>query len=364
MPASKPARRQSAAVKPPRKAKPSRRTKGAGDQQIAARRPAWMNSPELMDAMVETSTELADLTLCDTGELRALTSRMMREEVDFIANSSFDDPATGRKIFAEELGLQDRSVEAAASALKRRGVDLPSHLGRLCEAALLTPVQERMLFQRMNFLRQQAANHRNQLNAKRPSRVRLEMIQQCIALADWHRDRIVEANLRLVFSIVKKFVNPGCTFEELLSDGIVAIMRAVEKFDFDRGFRFSTYATQVIRRSSYQTVVQLQQERQATLGGLQDMDLDLTDEGRESAISEKRWHELRGRLSVMMEKLDRREKFIIRARFSLGAHRKVYTLQSLANRLGVSKERVRQLERRAMDKLKMMVEGTPDELAS
>ena len=322
------------------------------------------NSPELMDAMVETSTELADLTLCDTGELRALTSRMMREEVDFIANSSFDDPATGRKIFAEELGLQDRSVEAAASALKRRGVDLPSHLGRLCEAALLTPVQERMLFQRMNFLRQQAANHRNQLNAKRPSRVRLEMIQQCIALADWHRDRIVEANLRLVFSIVKKFVNPGCTFEELLSDGIVAIMRAVEKFDFDRGFRFSTYATQVIRRSSYQTVVQLQQERQATLGGLQDMDLDLTDEGRESAISEKRWHELRGRLSVMMEKLDRREKFIIRARFSLGAHRKVYTLQSLANRLGVSKERVRQLERRAMDKLKMMVEGTPDELAS
>ena len=112
----------------------------------------------------------------------------------------------------------------------------------------------------------------------------------------------------------------------------------------------------MIRRSSYQTVVEKQQERQSTLGGLQDMELEDTDEGRESAISEKRWHELRSRLSLMMDHLDRREKFIIRARFSLGAHRKVYTLQALANRLGVSKERVRQLERRAMDKLRAMAD--------
>jgi RNA polymerase primary sigma factor len=56
----------------------------------------------------------------------------------------------------------------------------------------------------------------------------------------------------------------------------------------------------------------------------------------------------------MLNDLDRREKFIIRARFSLGSHRKVHTLQSLADRLGVSKERVRQLERRAMEKLRVM----------
>ncbi|MDE0864128.1 MAG: RNA polymerase subunit sigma-70, partial [Rubripirellula sp.] len=51
---------------------------------------------------------------------------------------------------------------------------------------------------------------------------------------------------------------------------------------------------------------------------------------------------------------DRREKFIVRARFALGSHRKVHTLQSLADRLGISKERVRQLERRAMDKLRAL----------
>ena len=133
-------------------------------------------------------------------------------------------------------------------------------------------------------------------------------------------------------------------------------MNAIEKFDFDRGFRFSTYATQVLRRNSYRTVVTNQQDRQKVVGGLQDMDLEISDEDRSSAISEKRWHELRSRLALMLNELDRREKLIVRARFALGSHRKVHTLQALADRLGISKERVRQLERRAMDKLRAMAD--------
>ncbi len=283
-----------------------------------------------------------------------MTKRKLREELGFISNEEFSSSDLGKKLFAEQLGLVPRQAELGIAAIRRSGIDMPIHLGRLCEAALLKPEQEKMLFQRMNYLLQQAAIQRSMLNPSRPSRVRLELVDRMVSLAAWHRDRIVEANLRLVFSIVKKFVNPNNSFDDLLSDGIVALIRAVEKFDFDRGFRFSTYATQVIRRNSYRTVVLKQQERQKTIGGLQDMDIDFTDEGRESAISEKRWHELRSRLSVMLDDLDRREKFIIRARFSLGAHRKVHTLQALADRLGVSKERVRQLERRALDKLRSM----------
>ena len=161
---------------------------------------------------------------------------------------------------------------------------MPIHLSRLCEAKLLTPDQERMLFQRMNFLLQQAAGHRDQIDPRRPSRARLELVERLVALAEWHRDRLVEANLRLVFSIVKKFVNPNNSFDDLLSDGIVGLIRAVEKFDYDRGFRFSTYATQVVRRNSYRSVVNKQQERQRVMGGLQDMDFDVSDEQRTSAL--------------------------------------------------------------------------------
>jgi len=333
-------------------------TRNAGDNgaitKLRARVPGWMSVNELNDANAEADRMVVSLSQADHDELKSLTKRRLRDEIAFIANSEFADPDVGKRLFNQPLDLAPRKAELGVAAIRRSGIDMPIHLGRLCEAPLLKPEQEKLLFQRMNFLLQQAAAHRSHLNPSRPSRVRLELIDRLLALAAWHRDRIVEANLRLVFSIVKKFVNPSNSFDDLLSDGIVALIRAVEKFDFDRGFRFSTYATQVIRRNSYRTVVLKQQERQKTVGGLQDMDLDITDEGRESAISEKRWHELRSRLGVMLDDLDRREKFIIRARFSLGSHRKVHTLQALANRLGVSKERVRQLERRAMDKLRAM----------
>ncbi|OYP35255.1 RNA polymerase subunit sigma-70 [Rhodopirellula sp. MGV] len=328
--------------------------KQKASKKIRAREPSWVRCSELEAANSEIEDFLTSYDSMEPAELKVAIKRRLREELAFISNPEFSDPQLGKQVFDQSLELAPRKAELGIAAVRRSGIDMPIHLGRLCEAPLLNPEQERLLFQRMNYLLQQAEVHRSQLNPQRPSRVRMELIDRLIALAEWHRDRIVEANLRLVFSIVKKFVNPNNNFDDLLSDGIVALIRAVEKFDFDRGFRFSTYATQVIRRNSYRTVVVKQQERQKTVGGLQDLDLDITDEGRESAISEKRWHELRSRLSVMLDDLDRREKLIIRARFSLGSHRKVHTLQSLANRLGVSKERVRQLERRAMEKLRAM----------
>jgi RNA polymerase primary sigma factor len=252
------------------------------------------------------------------------------------------------------LGLAARDNRLGLTAAKRAGVDSPDQVSRLCEAKLLSPQQEVMLFQRMNFLRYQAMQERAKLNPERPSKRSLELVHRLLAMADWHRDRIVEANTRLVFSIIKKFVNSNNPFDDLLSEGIVALMRAVEKFDFGRGFRFSTYATQVVRRGAYRQVMETQAERSKLQSGVEEMGLDISDEGRQSAISEQRWHQLQSRLSVMMGDLDRRERFIIRARFSLGSHRRVHTLQSLADRLGVSKERVRQLEQRAMEKLRAM----------
>ena len=255
------------------------RLNSASDSKLRPRPPAWLRMNELDEANRDAESMLMPLEGLSNAELKAQTKRRLREEIAFISNPAFANVELGKQLFSVPLGLAERQAELGIAAIRRSGIDMPIHLGRLCEAPLLKPEQEQMLFQRMNYLLQQAAMHRGMLNANRPSRVRLELIERLKALAAWHRDRIVEANLRLVFSIVKKFVNPNNTFDDLLSDGIVALIRAVEKFDFDRGFRFSTYATQVIRRNSYRTVVLNQQERQKTVGGLQDMDLDLTDEG-------------------------------------------------------------------------------------
>ena len=335
--------------------KTSIRDRAAGTNQSRSRRlPAWLKSEELAAATLEWQRNKTDFTALDRVALKRRVGAAIKTEIGLISNPEFENASIGEQIFAPSLGLAAASSEVGISTIKRAGVDLPVHLGRLCEAKLLTPEQESLLFQRMNFLKSQALKVRAQLSSDRPSRRSLELLERLLSLADWHRDRIVEANMRLVFSIVKKFVNATNQFDDLLSDGIVALMRAVEKFDYGRGFRFSTYATQVVRRNAYREVVQNQQDRAKVVSGVEDLGLDVSDEVRESAISEKRWHELRARLSVMLGDLDRREKFIIRARFSLGSHRRVHTLQALADRLGVSKERVRQLERRAMEKLRAM----------
>jgi len=321
---------------------------------ITVRKPTWFKLPELNPALTAAKDQVDAPDSSARPSLIQRTKAILKQEIGFITNAQFAEPSAAKKIFANPIELSHVQHEIGLATVRKAGVDLPSHLGRLCEAKLLTPEQESTLFMRMNFLRYHAAIQRSLLDINEPSAARIELIQQLLVMADWHRDRIVEANTRLVFSIVKKFINANNQFDDLLSDGIVALIRAVEKFDYGRGFRFSTYATQVVRRNAYRQVVQKQEERIKVIGGLQDMNIDISDEDRGSAISETRWHELRSRLALMLGDLDRREKFIVRARFSLGSHRKVHTLQALADRLGVSKERVRQLERRAMEKLRAM----------
>jgi RNA polymerase primary sigma factor len=212
------------------------------------------------------------------------------------------------------------------------------------------------MFLRMNHLRFVAEQLRQSLKGDGSDGWTVRRIAALLKAADWYRDRMVKANMRLVISIVKKFVNVQNVFDDLLSDGIVALLRAVDKFDAMLGFRFSTYATQVVRRNTYRKVMEKQKERQRVALSIHDSGVDISDEHRAPSMSEGRWQDLRSRLSTMLDLLDRREKLIVRARFSLGGHRKVQTLQRLADVLGVSKERVRQLEKRALDKLRVLAD--------
>lgn len=297
-------------------------------------------------------------------ELSASVKHFLGHEIDFMGHVEFADEAIVTSLFAEKSLLPISSDE-----LQRvKTPDLPAHLARLCETKLLTPAEEVETFRRMNYLRYKANLLRGELKADdqvASAKVQasncwtVRRIEALLKAADWYRDRLVKSNMRLVISIVKKFVNIQNGFDDLLSDGIIALMRAVDKFDVGLGYRFSTYATQVVRRNSYRRVMEKQKERQRATLSVHDPGVDISDEHRAPGMSEARWEALRGRLSTMLDKLDRREKLIIRARFSLGGHRNVQTLQKLADRLGVSKERIRQLEKRALDKLRDMADLSP-----
>ncbi len=297
-------------------------------------------------------------------DLAVAVKTHLSQEIDFMGNADFSEASIESVLFADE-----RLLPIASEELRRvKTPDLPAHLARLCETKLLTPAEEVETFRRMNFLRYKANQLRTELKESESSdSAKLQLangwvirrIEALLKASDWYRDRLVKSNMRLVISIVKKFVNGHNGFDDLLSDGIIALMRAVDKFDVGLGYRFSTYATQVVRRNSYRRVMEKQKERQRITLSVHDPGIDISDEHRSSGMSETRWEALRGRLSTMLDKLDRREKLIIRARFSLGGHRNVQTLQKLADRLGVSKERIRQLEKRALDKLRDMADLSP-----
>ncbi|MFN3190905.1 MAG: sigma-70 family RNA polymerase sigma factor [Aureliella sp.] len=295
--------------------------------------------------------------ICDEWVSRSEYREALEEAQNYIHSNDFTSSTADSEILGDEF-LSLCEVESPRRQSKK--VSLPAHLAGLTETKLLVPEQERQLFQRVNYLRYRALRLLERCKDERISQWDMERVRGLLRAANWHRDLIVKANVRLVISIVKKFVNPQCGFDDLLSDGIMALIRSVDKFDYQLGFRFSTYATQVVRRNSYRFVMERQDERLKVTNSISEAGLDVVAEESTSSMSEYRWHTLRTHLRGMLDLLDKREKLIIRARFSLGGHRRVQTLQSLADRLGISKERVRQLEKRALEKLQgMAVENPP-----
>ena len=267
------------------------------------------------------------------------------EVIDYIPNAAFRNrPA--------EL---DELVEAVLARFETTGVpaDLPAHLRRICDVDLLTAAEETALFREMNYLKYRACELRDGLDQEDPDPEAVHEVRALLAKSTKIRDHLIKANTRLVISVVKQFVTPQQSFDDLLSEGIYTLMQAVEKFDFDRGFRFSTYAYRSIARNAYRVVKTAHKEESRVTRDAEEWAFGEGDASL-AARRDEQWSNLSELTTELVRKLDRREQFIIRSRYALGAHRKKRTFQFLADKLGVSKERARQLEKRALEKLQDM----------
>ncbi|MEM7316582.1 MAG: sigma-70 family RNA polymerase sigma factor, partial [Planctomycetota bacterium] len=302
--------------------------------------------------MTKTATETArSVKTAKPSKVQALrqrTEQTLRIELGFIDNPGFREMELNK---AEEPNLP---LGAVCDLPKHVIRDMPAHLLRLCEVPLLTPAEERDLFQWMNYYKYRANALRSSLNLKRPSEAKLRKIEGWIDRSNAIRNHILRSNTRLVISIVKQLADEKNPFDELLSEGITCLVRVVDKFDFDRGFRFSTYATRAVRREVWRLVQKHHKNRQRfNTGTSEHME---SVEGKELAdrISESTWKGLTRKLNTILDSLDERERFIVRERFGMNGNDGKRTFQSLGDELGVCKERVRQLEIRAMKKLREM----------
>jgi RNA polymerase primary sigma factor/RNA polymerase sigma factor len=219
----------------------------------------------------------------------------------------------------------------------------------------LTREQEVHLFRKMNYLKYTASKLREELD---PSRSRSGLMDQIERLYDHSvavKNEIISANLRLVVSIAKRHVGPGENFFELVSDGNISLIRAVEKFDFARGNKFSTYASWAIMKNFARTIPDEHRHRDRFRTSHSDMFGTAEDVRSDQYEQESAQVQREGQIGKILERLDEREQKIIISRFGLSPGHEPLTLKEVGAAMGVTKERIRQIEARALSKLRKAV---------
>lgn len=219
--------------------------------------------------------------------------------------------------------------------------------------SLLSADVEAALFRQMNLALFRAAALRVAITSA-PSfpRADLDELLRLAARADRIRNTLVTIFGKLTLSIAATFASASNPLDELMSESQETALRAVGKFDPDRGFRFSTYLTHAVRRHLLRFLQRRQRDRQRTFAVADEAMLPETT----------RWtlaYELRMTRSVrdverLLHHLNQRDRYVILCRFGWGREFEPRTLQEIADELKVTRERVRQLEQRALKKLAVL----------
>jgi len=298
------------------------------------------------------------------NEMRA--RQLLKRPISSVHNPQFDLPDADEEILQPSSlpgsGNGDGKADADAKPAKIPK-NLPPYLRALYEVPLLSPAEERDLFRRYNYLKYKADQFRKRIDVNRIRTSQLKEVEQLLVQANVVKNRIIRANLRLVVSIAKKHLGGAQTLFELISDGNVSLMMAVEKFDYSRGNRFSTYASWAIIRNFARSVPKERYQLDRFATGHDEI-LDIAAGMRTYDPNEINVPELRESIDAVLAQLQPRERAILIDHYGLDEEGRVKTFDQLGRNLGISKERVRQIEIRALKKLRKILRPQRADLLS
>ena len=273
----------------------------------------------------------------------ARARRLLAADLTYIAHPSFDDLSAGDAILAPAPGLE-------TPVLDRTPVSRHDHADSSHGTRIPAREQEAHMFREMNYLKYLACRIRDRIDPDSPAPGDLDEIERLQAEALKLKYQIVETHLRLVVAVAKKYVRAGYDLPERVSDGTFALMRAVDRFDFARGNRFSTYATWAVLSEFAHRDRRERLRRHRSIAPYQDS-LAAPDSVSDQYETVEAQDESRAVVERLLRRLDRRERRIIVNRNGIGGVPE-QTLKQISLDLGISKERVRQLEEGAHAKLR------------
>ncbi len=280
----------------------------------------------------------------------ARAARLHAQTIDYMHSDEFDQSGAEKVILGPAPEV-DKSNEKV-----RTPPGLPPYLASLYSIPLLTREEEAYYFRKLNFLKYEAAQIQEKLDPNRPKARDMDQIEKLLDESTDVKNFLIRSNLRLVVSIAKRHIRPGGNFFEMVSDGNMSLIRAIEKFDYTKGNKFSTYASWAIMKNYARSIPAEYKVLDRFRTGNDELFFQSTDEResqyREELINQKQ-HAV---IMSILDQLDGREKDILIYRYGLNARNEPQTLEQVGDRFGVTKERIRQLESRALKKLRRITQ--------
>jgi RNA polymerase primary sigma factor len=291
-----------------------------------------------------------------------LLNQIMSCEQDFIDSPAFYEKGAEKKIYDEAPEIQKPDTSWYHPVMD----DLSSSKGRTVKSAqqvILTGAEEKVLFHQFNYARYRIYKIQTEAwdtPSKQPTAEQAEEILKWYRIADRIREQIAETNLALVLAMAKRTRMSEVDFADLVSEGNMALLRAVDKFDAGRGYKFSTYACRAILKAFSRQGMKLSKYRQRF-----PTDFDPKLERSNFLETKRSTFERDAADEVKRIVLDNRadltdvERTVIEHRFGLEAAEgeKPMTLEQVGQIIGVTKERVRQIQNKAMEKIRIQLEA-------
>ncbi|HDZ5094853.1 TPA: RNA polymerase sigma factor RpoD [Campylobacter jejuni] len=362
---------------------------------------------ELLDKLsIAFKKNILKEKLMDLGPTSKLISEIVK---------SMETALKSDEEFDKELKRLEYRLPMFSDELKKRHVDILKDITKLSkeeitERALETTMVSTYMEIKKLFQTKEASEKSFDLEKSRLKEI-LEQIKRGKKISDEAKGRMAKSNLRLVVSIAKRYTNRGLPFLDLIQEGNIGLMKAVDKFEYKRGYKFSTYATWWIRQAisraiadqartiripihmietinqinkiirehlqkdgkepdvsviakevslsidKVKQVIKITKEPislEAPIGNEDDGKFGdfVEDRNSLSPIDHILKDDLKEQIDEVLNQLNDREKAVIRMRFGLMDDESDRTLEEIGKELNVTRERVRQIESSAIKKLK------------
>lgn len=295
---------------------------------------------------------------------KRIVEEALREPIAYVHHELFDAVDAEKQIFDEAPAIPTPNTNWYGPVME---TGIPQR-DRGAKNAVLDVNQERALFLQFNYARHRSAQLQKEAAIRPLSYVRAKQLIHWFHKARALRDQIAQVSLALVLAMAKRFRATEMEFSDLVSDGNVALMMAIDKFDVGKGFKFSTYACRAILTTFSRSGMKQNRYRRL-FPGVYDPeweDLGRRQGGRHEENDHERNDAVRHFVEGDKAALTDVEREIIHGRFSISGDASVtgekpMTLEQIGQKVGLTRERVRQIQKSALRKLRRVIEKNDED---